>query len=109
MVRNPVAFICTILISSAAIALPRPAVLEGPSMAVRVEESSENRAIPDACRNADESPCLVCAILSQVAGTGTPKAGEAACSARETEAVRPAPPRWLPPPNRPGLPPQAGS
>jgi hypothetical protein len=56
MVRKPVAFICTILISSAAIALPRPAALERPSPAVRVEESSENRAIPDACRNADESP-----------------------------------------------------
>jgi beta-N-acetylhexosaminidase len=56
MVRNPVAFICTILISGGAIALPRPAVLEGPSMAVRVEEPSENRAIPDACRDADESP-----------------------------------------------------
>ena len=56
MVRIPVSFICTILISSAAIALPRQAVLEGPSMAVRVEESSESRAIPDACRDADERP-----------------------------------------------------
>lgn len=63
MVRNPVAFICTILISNAAIALPRPAVFEGPSLAVRVEESSENRAILDSCRNPDERPAWCAAYL----------------------------------------------
>jgi hypothetical protein len=56
MVRIPVVFICTVLISSAVVALPRSAVSDRPTLAVRVEETSESRAIPDACRNTDESP-----------------------------------------------------
>ncbi len=60
MVRIPLAIICSILISSAAMAAPLTAVPVRPSLALHVEQPSEgssaSRRVPESCQDGDDRP-----------------------------------------------------